>query len=60
MNTNEFTCSECGQSFDTQEGLDQHTSAVHSMFRCEFCGDYLQSEVELQEHKQAMHPDVAR
>ncbi len=56
----QYTCQECGATFDTQAEREQHNRVVHSQYACDECGEVLWSEEELQAHTRLEHPEQQR
>lgn len=57
MTQDPYTCKECGASFSSKSGLEEHNRTMHSRYTCEACGETFNSESELETHNRKMHPD---
>ena len=60
MAQDQYRCEECGATFSSKEGLEQHNRTVHSRFTCEACGATLNSESELEAHNRQAHPEMQK
>ena len=60
MNQEQYTCKECGATFDNRTALEQHNRTIHSRFTCEACGQTFSSERELEAHNREMHPETQK
>jgi DNA-directed RNA polymerase subunit RPC12/RpoP len=60
MVEDQYQCEECGATFGTKAGLEEHDRMMHSRFTCEFCGAIVTSEQELQDHNRHLHPELQR
>lgn len=58
MTQNQYTCTECGATFDSREGLEQHNRTMHSRFTCKACGQTFSSAQELETHNREVHPET--
>jgi DNA-directed RNA polymerase subunit RPC12/RpoP len=56
MAQNQYTCEECGATFNTEAELERHNRTMHSQYKCEVCGATFSSESELDAHNRNMHP----
>jgi len=57
MAQDQYRCEECGATFGSKAGLEEHNRLMHSRYTCEACGAILGSERELEEHNRQMHPE---
>ncbi len=53
----QYTCQECGATFNTQAEREQHNRMVHSQYRCDVCGEVFDSQEELEAHGRVEHPE---
>ncbi len=60
MAQDQYRCEECGATFSSKEGLEQHNRTMHSRYTCEACGEAFNSESELEAHARQAHPEMQR
>jgi rubredoxin len=60
MAQDQYRCEECGATFDSQSGLEEHNRTIHSRFTCEACGETFRSERDLEEHNRQIHPEMQK
>ncbi len=60
MAQDQYRCGECGATFGSKAGLEEHNRMVHSRYTCEACGAVVTSERELEEHNREMHPEMEK
>jgi transposase-like protein len=60
MAQEQYRCGECGATFSSQAGLEEHNRMMHSRFTCEACGETFRSERDLEEHNRQMHPEMQK
>jgi rubredoxin len=60
MSQDPYRCEECGATFNSKEGLEQHNRTMHSRFTCEACGQVFNSESELEAHNRQAHPEMQK
>ncbi len=53
----QYTCQECGATFNSQAEREQHNRMVHSQYRCDVCGEVFDSQEELEAHGRVEHPE---
>ncbi len=53
----QYTCQECGATFNTQAEREQHNRMAHSQYRCDVCGEVFDSQEELEVHGRVEHPE---
>ena len=57
MTQEQYRCGDCGATFGSKDGLEEHNRLFHSRYTCEACGAVVGSERELEEHNREMHPE---
>ncbi len=60
MADNEYTCEECGATFDNGVEWEQHNRTVHSRYTCETCHETLSSAEEFESHNFKIHPELQK
>ncbi len=62
MQTQTYSCQQCGATFQSKEELDEHNRSHHGMgggmggnYTCAACGATFSSQEELQEHARKEH-----
>ena len=60
MAQNQYTCEECGATFNSAEERERHNRMAHSRYTCEDCGQTFRSEAELESHNRMAHPERER
>jgi rubredoxin len=53
----QYQCRECGATFGSKAGLEEHNRMMHARYTCDVCGAILRSERELEEHNRELHPE---
>jgi DNA-directed RNA polymerase subunit RPC12/RpoP len=53
----EYICQICGETFDNEVELRDHTQSQHSDYECEVCGQLFASQEDLGAHMAETHPD---
>ena len=60
MTQEQYRCNECGATFGSKAGLEEHNRLLHSRYTCEVCGAIVTSERELEDHNLHLHPEVQK
>jgi DNA-directed RNA polymerase subunit RPC12/RpoP len=60
MAQDQYRCGECGATFSSKAGLEEHNRMTHSRYTCEACGAILTSERDLEEHNREVHPEMEK
>ncbi len=60
MAPDQYRCGECGATFNSRSGLEEHNRAMHSRYTCEVCGETFNSERDLEEHNRERHPEMQK
>jgi len=60
MAQEQYRCEECGATFGSKAGLEEHNRMLHSRYTCEACGEVFTSERDLEEHNRQQHPEMQK
>jgi rubredoxin len=53
----QYRCQVCGETFDNEVELRDHTQSQHSDYECEVCGQLFATQEGLDSHLAEMHPN---